>query len=138
MPKKIFSKLAVVSAMPSMRPMIAVRTPSTLARKNGTRLISISEEMSFNSDVIVRTHTLRGRRRSLFCFCMFIHKRSLPVPFIAGNARLFHPDHLSVHIDDYLEARHPKISPHIFGNAHLHQLVELLIDILELLFDHCL
>src|SRR5512133_121047 len=70
MPDAIFVRLAVVSATPSISPMTAVRTPSTLARKNGIRLTSISEETSVSNDVIVTTHTLRGKRLRAFSFCI--------------------------------------------------------------------
>ena len=66
-PKRIFNKLAVVSAMPSIKPMTAVRTPRMLARKNGMRFSSISEEMSLSSDVADITQTLRGKRLMFFC-----------------------------------------------------------------------
>ena len=55
-----------------VEPMTAVRTPSTFERKNGIKLISISEETSVKKDVSVTAHTLRGKLRRLFCFCMFI------------------------------------------------------------------
>ena len=47
--------------MPSIRPMTAVPTPSTLARKSGIRLKIISEEMSVRKEVAVTTQMLRGR-----------------------------------------------------------------------------
>ena len=59
----------------------------------------------------------------------------LLLPFIAGTPGLFHPDHLSMHVNNDLEACHAKISPHIFGNACQHQLVKLLVDVPELCFD---
>src|SRR5450756_700604 len=45
-PEKTLSRLAVDSAMPSMRPMTDLFTPRTLARKRGTRGYIISELMS--------------------------------------------------------------------------------------------
>ena len=62
-PEYIFIRLAVVSAKPSIRPMMAVVAPSTLARKSGTRLKIISEETSVRNEVTVTTQTLRGKWR---------------------------------------------------------------------------
>src|SRR5829696_8163806 len=66
-PKTIFNRLAVVSAIPSIKPMTAVRTPRIFARKNGIVLRSISDEVSLRRDVADITHTLRGKRFRFFC-----------------------------------------------------------------------
>src|SRR3990170_1355441 len=60
-PEAIFSRLAVVSATPSIRPIAAVRAPRTFARNNGSKLDSISDETSVRKLVSVTTQTLRGR-----------------------------------------------------------------------------
>ncbi|NIO70910.1 MAG: hypothetical protein GTN71_18220, partial [Anaerolineae bacterium] len=59
------SRLAVASAMPSMRPMMLVFTPSTLDRNRGRMLITISLEMSMKKLVRLAAHTLRGSVRQL-------------------------------------------------------------------------
>src|SRR5665648_560523 len=59
-------RLAVVSARPSMRPTMAVPAPSTFAKKRGTRLASISDEISVKKEVAVTIQTLRGRLRRGF------------------------------------------------------------------------
>src|ERR671924_1342558 len=84
-PKKIFNRLVVVSATPSINPITAVRTPRMLARKKGMRFNNISEEMSLSSDVADITHTLRGNLRQPFVISphlkvkMAVQLRSIPV-----------------------------------------------------------
>ena len=56
-------RLAVVSATPSMRPMTAMRTLRTLARKSGMRWTSISLAMSLRKLVSERTQTFLGIER---------------------------------------------------------------------------
>jgi hypothetical protein len=62
-PEKTWSRLAVASEIPSMRPMTLVRTPSTLLRKSGRMLMTISLEMSMKKLVRLTAHTLRGSDR---------------------------------------------------------------------------
>jgi hypothetical protein len=62
-PEKTLSRLAVASAMPSIRPMMPLPTPSTLLRKRGRRLITISLEMSIKKLVRLTAQTLRGSER---------------------------------------------------------------------------
>src|SRR5258706_6218338 len=49
--------------------------------------------------------------------------------------RLFYFQHFTMHVDHDLETHHSQIRAHIFWNTRLHQLIKLLIDIFELLFD---
>ena len=62
-PEKTLSRLAVISATPSIRPMMLVLTPSTPERNSGRRLITISLEMSMKKLVRLTAHTLRGSER---------------------------------------------------------------------------
>ena len=48
---------------------------------------------------------------------------------------LFDAQHLAVIIDHHLETGHAEIRPHVFRNADLKKLFELLVDILELVLD---
>ena len=58
-------RLAVVSATPSIRPITAIRTLSTLARNSGRRCTSISLATSLRKLVTERTQTFLGRVRIL-------------------------------------------------------------------------
>ena len=53
------TKLAVDSATPSMRPIVAVPTPMTLARKRGNKLVTISLDTSVKKLVALVIQTLR-------------------------------------------------------------------------------
>src|SRR5688572_11708119 len=133
-PKKILSKLAVVSATPSINPITAVRTPRIFARKNGIRFNNISEEMSLRSDVADITHTLRGKPRQPFWLCTGGVIPPL-LPFVGDRAGLLDPQDLAVDVDDDLESHHAKVCPHILWQTYLQKLVELLVYVFQLLLD---
>ena len=43
-----------------------------------------------------------------------------------------------MHVDHNLESDHSQIHTHVFGDSCLEQLIELLVDVLQLVLQHCL
>ena len=74
-PDSILSRLDVVSATPSMRPTVTVRTPSALARNKGIKWTTMSVDTSVRNEAMVSIQMLRGK-------CLIWRE----VPGVAGEA----------------------------------------------------
>ena len=71
-----------------------------------------------------------GRNRE-----MTMSRLLFPAVVVNDPAGLFHADDISVKIDDHLKTHHAHICTSGFRDARLKELLQLLIDILELMFD---
>jgi hypothetical protein len=64
-PENTFVTAAVVSATPSMRPIVTMEAPRTVAMNAGSRLWISSEEMSMNNEPSPRAQMPAGKPRNV-------------------------------------------------------------------------
>ena len=104
--------------------------PSPFSREGNIKTKQDADGVLTSSILLVPTKLFdRGKHPS----------QSLLISLIVrGGAGLLELYHLAVIVDDHLETQHAKVGAAFLRNALLHQRIELLVQVLELVFDHCL